>query len=129
MFLCIKMIQGWQWQSEWLVGLGKLVSTANLLIIHRSHHSLQIVQISWRGNICLYKFICLLLSIYTGRFRILCWRNYLNSIQFNSIEFHADELMNKLCMWDCLVAKIRNLGKSLCFTLAVYSFYPNLSIF
>ena len=53
------MIQGWQWQSEWLVGLGKLASTANLSIIHRPHHSLQIVQISWMGCICLY--ICFLM--------------------------------------------------------------------
>ena len=48
------MIQGWQWQSERLVGLGKLASTANLSIIHCSHHSLQIVQISWMGNIRIY---------------------------------------------------------------------------
>ena len=55
------MIQGWQWQSEWLVGLGKLASTANLSIIHRPHHSLQIVQISWMGCICLY--ICFLMLV------------------------------------------------------------------
>ena len=56
------MIQGWQWQSEWLVGLGKLASTANLSIIHCSHHSLQIVQISWMGYICAYIHIFLMLA-------------------------------------------------------------------
>ena len=57
------MIQGWQWQSEWLVGLGKLASTANLSIIHRPHHSLQIVQISWMGYISTYLYV------------FFCWQN------------------------------------------------------
>ena len=86
------MIQGWQWQSEWLVGLGKLASTANLSIIHRSHHSLQIVQISWMGNICLYmlcyiRFIQVVWESYVGK---ICWNSIrLDSMQMNTCSNYA----------------------------------------